>query len=88
MTVALHNNSGDAVITGHAGLNKHLHTMTLSNTDICPKCELEVETVDHFLSSCPAFSQLREDHFIAYYIDTTDIFEHFVEMGHFQGCST
>ena len=51
--------------------------MTLSNTDICPRCELGVETVDHFLSSCPVFSQLRADHFNAYYISTSDIFEHF-----------
>ena len=65
------------IITGHVGLNKHLHNMTLNNTDICPKCELEIETVNHFLTSCPAFSQLRADHFNAYYTNITDIFKHF-----------
>ena len=65
------------LITGHIGLNKHLFTLTLSTTDICPNCELEVETVDHFLSSCPSFSQLRADYFNAFYNTTTEIFDNF-----------
>lgn len=46
------------LITGHAGLNKHAHTITKSDIDICPGCEYEEETVGHFLGCCPAYSQL------------------------------
>ena len=65
------------LITGHIGLNKHLHTMTISNTDICPKCDLEPESVTHFLTSCPAYTQVRADFFCNYFNNITDINEHF-----------
>ena len=47
------------LITGHAGLNKHLHTMTLSNTAACPYCDNEDDAVSHFTGQCPAFMRLR-----------------------------
>ena len=65
------------LITGHIGLNKHLHTMTISSTDICPRCDLEPETVTHLLTSCPSYSQLRADYFNSYFNNITDITEHF-----------
>ena len=47
-------------ITGHAGLNKHLHTMTLCDTAACPYCDHKEETVSHFIGQCPAFMRLRD----------------------------
>ena len=41
------------LINGHAGLNKHLHTMTLSNTAPCPYCDNEEDTVSYFIGQCP-----------------------------------
>ena len=51
--------------------------MTISNTDICPKCDLEPESVTHFLTSCPAYTQVRADFFCNYFNNITDINEHF-----------
>ena len=63
------------LITGHAGLNKHLHTMTLSNTAACPYCDNEEETVSHFIGQCPAFMRLRGIYFNSYYCSVNDIFD-------------
>ena len=41
------------LFTGHAGLNPHLHTMTLSNTAASPYCDNEEETVSNFIGQCP-----------------------------------
>ncbi|MCP4489189.1 MAG: hypothetical protein GY820_18035 [Gammaproteobacteria bacterium] len=65
------------LITGHAGLNKHLHTITKSDTNICPGCEYEEETVGHFLGCCPAYSWLRGGMFESYYLSINDIFDNF-----------
>ena len=63
------------LITGHAGLNDHLFKMKLVNSKVCPLCELEDETVGHFLGQCPALSRLRGDTFNSFYASLTDIFE-------------
>ena len=47
------------VMTGFIGLNYHLHKINLSPTNLCPKCNMEAETVDHFIGKCPAFSLIR-----------------------------
>ena len=65
------------LITGHIGLNKHLYKITLTTTDICPNCGIDVETVDHFLGLCPSFTQIRADHFNAFYTTTTEIFNNY-----------
>ena len=62
------------LITGHAGLNAHLHKMTLSDTNICPCCEYAEETVSHFLGQCPAHSLLRGEILNTFYSSLTDIF--------------
>ena len=46
------------LITGHCGLNKHLHTIWKSNTNGCPMwCDGE-DTVSHFLGQCPLLPKL------------------------------
>ena len=62
------------LITGHAELNKHLHTMSLSNTAACPYCDNEEDTVSHFIGQCPAFMRLRGIYFNSYYCSVNDIF--------------
>ena len=63
------------LITGHCGLNKHLHTIRKSNTSACPMCGDEEETVSHFLGQCPAIAQLRGQYFQDYYLSVNDIFD-------------
>ena len=57
------------LITGHCGLNKHLHRINRSTTNLCPACETEEETVSHFLGNCPATAELRNNIFTDYYLD-------------------
>ena len=63
------------LITGHCGLNKHLHNMRKSDTSGCPSCGEEEETVAHFLGQCPAIAQLRGQYFQDYYLSVNDIFD-------------
>ena len=62
------------LITGHCGLNKHLHNMQKTHSSDCPLCEHAEETVSHFLGQCPALTQLRLQHFNDYYLAVNDIF--------------
>ena len=63
------------LITGHCGLNKHLHTIRKSSTSACPMCGDGEETVSHFLGQCPAIAQLRGQYFRDYYLSVNDIFD-------------
>jgi hypothetical protein len=45
--------------TGHAPLNKHLHHIGKVELLICPTCNLEDETVHHFIITCPARDEIR-----------------------------
>ena len=63
------------LITGHAALNEYLFKIKKVDTDICPNCEYEVETVNHFLGQCPAFARQRGEFFSSFYLSTTEIFE-------------
>ena len=63
------------LITGHCGLNKHLHNIGKSNTSACPMCGDEEETVSHFLGQCPAITQIRGQYFQDYYLSVNDIFD-------------
>ena len=62
------------LISGHCTLNKHLHTIQKVNSSICSNCQLEDETVSHFLGQCPSTSTLKSDFFHDYTINITDIF--------------
>ena len=62
------------LITGHCGLNKHLHNMHKTDSSDCSLCGHVEETVSHFLGQCPALTQLRLQHFNDYYLAVNDIF--------------
>jgi len=40
--------------TGHVPLNRHLYRINRAESALCPACELEDETVHHYLMTCPA----------------------------------
>jgi ribonuclease HI len=63
------------LISGQAGLNYHLYKIHQTNTKTCPKCELEDETVEHFLGRCPFYAATRFEVFEEYYSTMTRIFE-------------
>ena len=65
------------LITGHCTLNKHLHTIRKVNSSICSNCQLEDETVSHFLGQCPSTSTIRSNFFHDYTMDITEIFDKF-----------
>ncbi|KAA1478901.1 hypothetical protein DENSPDRAFT_750033, partial [Dentipellis sp. KUC8613] len=45
--------------SGHAPLNKHLHTIGVEQSPTCPACGQRDETVQHFLLTCPAYGDGR-----------------------------
>jgi ribonuclease HI len=45
--------------TGHAPLQSHLHRLRKVESPTCPHCGRERETVQHFLTQCPAFGEQR-----------------------------
>ena len=53
--------TGICIITGHIGLNKHLHRINRSDTPNCPNCIDTEETVAHYIGQCPAYSRMRGD---------------------------
>jgi hypothetical protein len=62
------------LITGHCGLNNYLHRINRSTTNLCPACETDEETVSHFLGSCPATAELRNNIFTDYDLDVHYMF--------------
>jgi ribonuclease HI len=62
------------LITGQAGLNYHLYKIHQANTRTCPKCEMEDETVEHFLGRCPFYAATRYEVFEEFYSSMTRIF--------------
>ena len=71
----LHYRTAIHLITGHTGLNKHLHTMTLVDSSNCPNCGHDEETVAHFIGQCPRFMQLRGNYLETFYASVNDIFD-------------
>lgn len=63
------------LITGHAGLNYHLHKLGKVSSKTCPNCEGGDETVGHFLGQCPAFAAIRGEIFNTYYASLSEIFD-------------
>ncbi len=49
-----------AILSGHCNLNKHMFITKMSNTPVCPKCNLEEETPTHHLGVCPIYQRLRQ----------------------------
>jgi len=62
------------LITGQAGLNYHLYKIHQTITKKCPKCELEDETVEHFLCRCPCYAMIRFEVFEEFYSTMNRIF--------------
>lgn len=62
------------ILTGHCHLNKHLTTLGLANSPLCPKCD-EVETAEHFLCHCPSYIKMRTKHFGAFRINSKSNFK-------------
>ena len=47
------------MLTGHATLQRHLFLMKMEEDPTCQNCLEEEETVEHFLTECPAFARER-----------------------------
>ena len=47
------------ILTGHAGTNKHLFRMKLSEHPSCDNCGFHEETVEHLIGYCPRYNSLR-----------------------------
>ena len=63
------------IITGHIGLNKHLHRINRSDTSNCPNCTDTEETVAHYIGQCPAYSRIRGDTLGTYYDSINNIMD-------------
>ena len=52
------------IYTGHATLGYHLNNMKIEAAPTCKQCEEfdDAETVEHYLTECPAFSHARQQH--------------------------
>ena len=67
--------TGICIITGHIGLNKHLHRINRSDTPNCPNCIDTEETVAHYIGQCPPYSRMRGDTLGTYYDSINDIMD-------------
>jgi hypothetical protein len=47
------------VLTGHFFFNYHLFNMGCSNTTLCPRCEADMDTAYHLVSTCPVYATRR-----------------------------
>jgi hypothetical protein len=63
-----------AILTGHAPVRKHLHTMHLFEGDpTCRFCGKETETVQHIICCCEALARQRYNVFGSLEVEPTDI---------------
>jgi hypothetical protein len=46
--------------TRHTPLKQHLHRIGKANLPLCPHCQEQEETVEHFLLACPALQTLQD----------------------------
>jgi len=65
------------ILTGHSTLNSHLSKLVNTVQPLCPRCEVENETVTHLLGQCPLFWQLRVEYFDAHYTTARDIVDRY-----------
>ena len=56
------------IITGHNFLNRHLALMNVENDSMCNRCNLEPETIEHVVKSCPAYARIRREKLGEYYL--------------------
>ncbi|CUA71932.1 hypothetical protein RSOLAG22IIIB_09945 [Rhizoctonia solani] len=50
------------LVTGHIQLQAHLYRLQLVDSPHCKHCQIESETVSHFLLKCPRFAAERHTH--------------------------
>jgi hypothetical protein len=63
-----------AILTGHAPVRKHLHTMDLFDGDpTCRFCGKETETVQHMMCCCEPLARQRYNAFGSLEVEPTDI---------------
>jgi ribonuclease HI len=60
-----------SLLTGHGQFKKHLHRLRVSSNSNCRFCG-EVETAEHWLCECEAFSSLRWKYFNKSSVELTD----------------
>ena len=61
------------IFTGHGNVGKYNRLTGRSITDICQKCEEEVETAEHYACRCPAYMHQRLRYFDNYEVDISAI---------------
>ena len=49
------------ILTGHCGVQRHLHLMGITDQVNCPFCGKEPETVEHFMCKCSQFDRQRQN---------------------------
>jgi hypothetical protein len=63
-----------AILTGHAPVREHLHTMGLfEGNPTCRFCRKETETVQHIICCCEALARQRHNVFGSPFVEPKDI---------------
>ena len=62
-----------AIMTGHIALNLHLNKIGIVDYNLCSMCNLEEESVGHYLAKCPVLYNLRQKYFDTHYTTMEDI---------------
>ena len=57
------------ILTGHGNVGKYNYLTGRSNTNICQKCEEEMETAEHYVCRCPAYMHERIRFFNHFEVD-------------------
>jgi ribonuclease HI len=63
------------IYTGHATLAYHLKNMEIDDSSGCRQCEEfdDIETVEHYLTECPAFMHARREHLGSIFLRVIDL---------------
>jgi hypothetical protein len=61
------------ILTGHNGLNYHMHRIGKSRNENCRLCLEESETAQHIMCECPATARIRLKHFDKGYLSPNEV---------------
>jgi hypothetical protein len=61
------------ILTGHCGLNHHMHRLGKCQEDTCRLCTEESETAQHVLCECPATARIRLKRWREGFLDPTSV---------------
>jgi RNase H len=61
------------ILTGHNGLNYHMHRIGKSRDENCRLCLEESETAQHIICECPAIARVRLKHFDKGYLSPNEV---------------